>query len=249
MPIHDWTRVEAGTYHAFHLAWLGELQKSLNGGRLPAGYYALAEQRANDTIPDVLALHESDPLEAQEPPEPEGGGGATLTKSRPAAQERLVAPAPVRGSRRTMTIRSTTGHRIIAFVEIVWPSNKDRLDSVTEFAAKVRAALTIGVHVLMIDPFPAGSSDPAGMHAEVWRRISGGKPAPRNEHPLAFAAYLAAKPFQAFVNRLAIGDAIPDMPLFLTRTKYVDVPLESTYMAAYSGMPDFWRKVIEAKPA
>lgn len=248
MPIHDWTRVEAGTYHAFHLAWLGELQKSLNGGRLPAGYYALAEQRANDTIPDVLALHESDPLEAPELPEPEGGV-ATLTKTRPAAQERLIAQAPVRGSRRTLTVRSTAGHRIIAFVEIVSPSNKDRLDSVTEFAAMVRAALAIGVHVLMIDPFPPGSSDAAGMYAEVWRRISGGKPAPRNTHALAFASYLAAKPVQAFINHRDIGDPLPDMPLFLTRTKYVDVPLESTYMAAYSGMPDFWRKVIEAKPA
>ena len=215
MPIHDWTRVEAGTYHDFHLAWIAELRKALNRGLLPAGYYAQAEQRANDTIPDVLALHESDPLEA-----------------------------PVRGSRRTLTIRSTTGHRIIAFVEIVSPSNKDRLDSVTEFAAKVRAALTIGVHVLMIDPFPPGSSDPAGMHAEVWRRISGGKAPRRAERPLAFASYLAAKPVQAFVNHLAIGDTLPDMPL-----KYVDVPLESTYMAAYAGMPDFWRKVIEAKPA
>ena len=247
MPIHDWTRVEAGTYHAFHLAWLGELQKSLNGGRLPAGYYALAEQRADEVIPDVLALHESDPF-TTEPPEPEGGGVATLTKTRPAAQERLIAEVPVKGKRRTLTIRSTAGHRIIAFVEIVSPSNKDRVDSVSDFTAKVIAALATGIHVLMIDPFPPGSSDPAGMHAAVWRRATGAKPRPRDERPLTFASYLAAKPVQAFVNRLDIGDPLPDMPLFLTRTKYVDVPLESTYMAAYAGMPDFWRKVIEAKP-
>jgi hypothetical protein len=216
MPIHDWTRVEAGTYHAFHLAWLGELQKSLNGGRLPAGYYALAEQRADEVIPDVLALHESDPV-TTEPPEPEGGGVATLTKTRPAAQERLIAEVPVKGKRRTLTIRSTAGHRIIAFVEIVSPSNKDRVDSVSDFTGKVIAALATGIHVLML--------------------ASG-----------TVASYLAAKPVQAVVNHLDIGDPLPDMPLFLTRSNYVDVPLESTYLAAYSGMPDFWRKVIEAKP-
>ena len=26
MPIHDWTRVTAGTWHAFHLSWIAEIQ-------------------------------------------------------------------------------------------------------------------------------------------------------------------------------------------------------------------------------
>ncbi len=32
MPVHDWTRVDDGIFHAFHLAWLSELQKALNAG-------------------------------------------------------------------------------------------------------------------------------------------------------------------------------------------------------------------------
>ena len=51
MPMHDWNLVDAGTFHAFHLAWIGELQKSLNGGGLPKGYYALAEQYAGGAHP------------------------------------------------------------------------------------------------------------------------------------------------------------------------------------------------------
>src|SRR5579872_4893945 len=27
MPVHDWTRVEAGIFHAFHVAWVPELQR------------------------------------------------------------------------------------------------------------------------------------------------------------------------------------------------------------------------------
>jgi hypothetical protein len=46
MPVHDWTQVEAGIFHAFHVAWIGEIQKRLNAGMLPKGYYALAEQHA-----------------------------------------------------------------------------------------------------------------------------------------------------------------------------------------------------------
>ena len=46
MPMHDWTKVEAGIFHAFHHRWISALSDVLNGGRLPADYYALPEQIA-----------------------------------------------------------------------------------------------------------------------------------------------------------------------------------------------------------
>jgi hypothetical protein len=36
------------------------------------------------------------------------------------------------------------------------------------------------------------------------------------------------------------------MPLFLTKTHYVHVPLEKTYVQAWAGVPERWRRVIEA---
>jgi hypothetical protein len=246
--MHDWTSVEAGTFHAFHLAWLGELQKTLNGGVLPSGYYAMAEQYADGVIPDVLGLRESDP-DTTPAPEP-NGGVATLTKTRPKVEHRLTATKEiVKGKRRTLTVRHTTGHRIVAFIEIVSPANKDRVESVTEFTTKVIAALRSGIHVLLVDPFPPGSADPSGKHGAIWRRLSSDKLEPPEDRPLALAAYDASKPAQAFVNYLSVGDPLPDMPLFLTPTKYIDVPLELTYSAAYAGMPEFWRKVIEKQSA
>lgn len=35
MPLHDWTRVEAGMFHSFHNAWITHLGDTLNGGLLP----------------------------------------------------------------------------------------------------------------------------------------------------------------------------------------------------------------------
>ena len=32
MPVHDWTRVQAGTFHHFHCAWITHLAEALNGG-------------------------------------------------------------------------------------------------------------------------------------------------------------------------------------------------------------------------
>ncbi|MGZ3396124.1 MAG: DUF4058 family protein, partial [Isosphaeraceae bacterium] len=65
MPIHDWTRVTAGTWHAFHLSWIAEIQLTLNEGRLPPSYYVQAEQIAGPLGPDVLTLQTP-----EFPPEP-----------------------------------------------------------------------------------------------------------------------------------------------------------------------------------
>src|SRR5436190_22344353 len=56
MPLHDWTRVDAGIFHDFHHAWIEEIKRALNRGLLPPPYYALAEQIAGGLGPDVLAL-------------------------------------------------------------------------------------------------------------------------------------------------------------------------------------------------
>jgi hypothetical protein len=47
MPIHDWTRVPAGLFHDFHQTWSIHIKMALNQGRLPYGFSALVEQRAN----------------------------------------------------------------------------------------------------------------------------------------------------------------------------------------------------------
>jgi hypothetical protein len=246
MPVHDWTSVDAGTFHAFHLAWIGEMQKALNGGVLPKGYYAMAEQHAGETIPDVLALHASDPS-AGPVPEP-SGGVATVTKTRPKVDSRLTASASPKGKRRTIAIRHVSGHRVVALIEIVSPANKDRKQHVTTFVNKMVAALELGIHVLLIDLFPPGKHDSAGMHGAVWGRFDSDDTVPE-DRPFALAAYAAGNPVKAFVSFVALGDTLPVVPVFLTPERYVELELEPGYAEAYSGMPEFWRNVIEKRPA
>ncbi|MEO8494552.1 MAG: DUF4058 domain-containing protein, partial [Planctomycetota bacterium] len=58
MPIHDWTQVEAGIFHAFHHDWITEIARALNRGVLPPDHYALPEQHAAGFGPDVLTLQQ-----------------------------------------------------------------------------------------------------------------------------------------------------------------------------------------------
>jgi hypothetical protein len=50
MPMHNWTRVDAGIYHAFHHAWISEISRTLNKGLLPADSYAMPEHHAESVF-------------------------------------------------------------------------------------------------------------------------------------------------------------------------------------------------------
>jgi len=56
MPIHDWTRVDAGILHYFHQIWIVAITNVLNERLLPRQYYALTEQQGAGFEPDFLTL-------------------------------------------------------------------------------------------------------------------------------------------------------------------------------------------------
>lgn len=246
MPVHDWTRVAAGIFHAFHVDWIPEIQKVLNGGLLPPGYYALPEQHAGHSIADVLTLHTSAPP-PEPPPLPPATGGTLLAEAPPKVRRKQTIEQELRTRRRSLAIRHVSGHRLIAVLEIVSPSNKDRAQSIEEFAGKAASALRAGVHVMVVDLFPPGSHDPQGMHGVIQQHLNDFEEPydlPVDE-PLTLASYVAGARVDAYLEHVAVGEVLPDMPLFLRPDRYVNLPLEMTYQEAYRGMPAFWRDVLE----
>ena len=85
MPIHDWTRVDHGTFHDFHQGWSVQIRSTLNGGLLPVEYEAKVEQHTEDGIPDVLTLQLSPPT---------NGNGSAAPVSGPTNGLSSVATAP-----------------------------------------------------------------------------------------------------------------------------------------------------------
>src|SRR5437868_1908575 len=121
MPVHDWSRVITGTFHDFHNSWIIHIKESLNDGILPPGYYAQSEQHAGEVIADILALYVPKPKAATRT-------GRSSVATLPRASKtghKLVARenAIYRRLRRTVTIRHTSGHRVVAMIEIVSPAN------------------------------------------------------------------------------------------------------------------------------
>lgn len=244
MPAHDWTRVDAGTFHDLHQAWITHLKERLNGGILPPGYYAMSEQIAAKMHPDVLAL--------RDPARTDRDLSKTKTlETAPKVQWRVTAKINQQYHRkvRTVVVRRLDDHEVVAFIEVVSRANKDRESNVTEIVDKIVLAVDNGVSVLLLDLLPPTKHDPQGIHGAVWNRFDDEPYLPPVGHPLTMASYLA-EPLgpEAFVQSVAVGQLLTDMPVFLTPENYVEVPVEETYMAAYRGMPEYWRNVIEGQP-
>jgi hypothetical protein len=221
----------------------------LNGGVLPRGYYALSEQYASGPIPDELTLHRPDSDLSPTPAPREGGIALAEAPPRIGRKPTADPKAVYLARRRTLTIRHASGHRIVAFLEIVSPGNKDRTSSVQDLVNKVDAALMQGIHVLTVDLFPPGRFDPQGLHGAVWTRYGTEEYVVPDDQPLTVCSYRAATPVDAYIEHLAFGGPLPDMPLFLDADNYVYVPLELTYQAAFDDMPTFLRDMLQGRPA
>ncbi len=253
MPVHDWTRVDAGIFHAFHVAWIPRISEALNGGLLPPGYYSLPEQHAGRAIADIVTLHASAPPTSTPLPWPPDTGGVAVAAAGTqmtrlaAGMRRQTIDLAALSMRRTLAIRHVSGHRLVALIEVVSPANKDRVSHLEEFAGKVASALSLGIHVLVIDLFPPGIHDPDGIHSVICRELdpSGERYASPGDAPLTLASYGAGSCIEIYLQHIAPGAALPEMPIFLRPDRFVNVPLESTYRDAFHGLPAYWRDVLE----
>lgn len=143
-------------------------------------------------------------------------------------------------------VRHVSNHQLVGIVNIVSPYDSRARRSLNNFAHQMRVFLTAGTHLLLIDLFPPNPSDPRGIHGAIWAKDCPEKQSRPTDKTLTCVAYKGDPGREAYLDLLAVGDALPDMPLFLTPDTYVPVPLEATYLAAWDGMAAYWRDVLAA---
>jgi hypothetical protein len=239
MPIHDWTRVRANRFHHFHQTWTTTLAAALNAGALPPGYFALAEQIAGGPEPDVIAL--------ELPPSAEASPSVGLAVETAPPKARFTTRAETdRYARKAnrLTVRHPDGE-VIAVIEIVSPGNKASRHAARAFARKAVEFLQAGVHLLIVDLFPPGRRDPQGVHKLIWDQIRDEPFELPSDKPLTVAAYAVGIELVAYVEPVAVGDPLPDMPIFLTANRYVPCPLEATYQATWNVFPAVLKGPLE----
>ncbi len=245
MPLHDWTRVPAGLFHDFHQSWSIRIKDALNAGVLPQGTVALVEQRSGPREADVLTV------EVPSPP-PQYGfdmNGGVAVAAAPATQiVRRTVNEHYADRANRIVVRHHLG-RIIAIMEIVSPGNKDARPALEDFVEKTVEFLNREIHMLVVDLLPPTPRDPFGIHKAIWDELV--------DEPFEFppgkdrvlVSYNAGYELTAYIEPVAVGDPLPDMPLFLTRDRpqnlHVMVPLERTYQTTWEATPQELRTAVE----
>lgn len=248
MPMHDWTRVPHGVFHAFHHEWISEVSRALNEGLLPPDYYALPEPIAAGFGPEVLTL-QVPPLQANDRDRASGGPApATSVLARARPQTRFVAETEgeefYRPRKKAVVVRHASGDEVVAMIEIVSPGNKASRRAFEAFLDKAFQLIEQRIHLLVVDPFPPGPRDPNGVHAAIWEEVQGGPFQLPSDRPLTFVSYECDLTTRAYIEPIAVGECLPEMALFLEPNGSVPVPLERTYQAALAVMPRRWRDVL-----
>ena len=240
MPVHDWSRTEAGIFHDFHQAWTIEIRNALNGGGLPSGYFAMAEQILSGPIPDVVTLQRG----LRESNLHESGGGIALAEAPPQARYVMsAAPDRYAGKANRIVIKHPLGE-VVAVIKIVSLGNKSSQHAIRSFVEKASQLLRQGINLLVVDLFPPSPRDPQGIHKAIWDEIQEEPFELPDDKPLTVAAYSAADPCTAYVEPVAVGDTLPDLPIFLEPSRYVPAPLEATYQSTWVKCPDAVKDVV-----
>jgi hypothetical protein len=123
--------------------------------------------------------------------------------------------------------------RLVAAIELVSPSNKDRPDSRRVFAAKVAALLQQDVSVSIVDVVTVRQFN---LYAELLGLIGQSDPALRAQPPHLYTATIRVRKWprrrprlEAWFYPLVIGQPLPTLPLWLTEDTSVPLDLEASY--------------------
>lgn len=123
--------------------------------------------------------------------------------------------------------------RLVAAVDIVSPSNKDRPETRQDFVAKCERLLRQGVCVVIVDIVTARNFN---LYDELLERNDRNDPTLGSEPPAIYAASCRwigrGRKLETWSKILSVGAALPTMPLWLAEDLAVPLDLESSYEQA-----------------
>jgi len=217
---HPWT--------GFHSSWAAAIVRLLNHGILPPRYYAVPNVQLGGPVEiDVATLQEANGVNGEHSAE-----GLSLWTPPAPTLTAVVDYSPL-DVVEVQVLYEEGGPRLMAAIELVSPSNKDRPASRRAFAIKCAGYLQNGASVVVIDVV---TDRHANLHAEL-RQILDLVEATAWQSPtqLYAVAYRTAEgedesELQIWAEALALGKPLPRMPLWLGADVCVSLPLEESYV-------------------
>lgn len=204
-------------WHSFHNAWATYIAAELNR-RLPAPYFAEANVQFGIEI-DVATFRES-----------QVGVMSSPLSWRPPAPMLSVPMTVITDVVEVCVYEDAGGPTLSAAIELVSPSNKDRPSARDAFLNKCAAYLQQGVGLVVVDIV---TDRHATLHDALLEKVAGTSPSPlgatlftASYHPVVIDRVTT---LETWAERLNIGTALPEMPLWLRGAHCMPLALEATY--------------------
>lgn len=225
---------ESRAWEGFHSAWLNAIADALNRD-LPGRYFAEAEVHVGPSVEIDVATFEGGEREPATPYDPGGNGVAvaTLPATYVAPPAVATVPAVFADDFEIKVIGDRSGRHLVAAIELVSPANKDRPETRRAFAVKCANYLHHGVALVIID---AVTDRVGNLHRETLDLLGhpAAAPLPDRTPQLYATAYRPIRRGQrtevdVWAEPIAVGAALPTVPLWLNAVECVPVELEAAY--------------------
>jgi hypothetical protein len=219
MPLRDHFRpplYDRRHWEGFHGQWPGMIVMALNR-ILPHRYVAEpCVQLGGSAEIDVGTFEEE--------------GAPVWTPVRPTLV--VITDLPAVAAYEVRVYDRERGGRLVAAVEIVSPANKDRPEHRRAFVAKCAALLQEQVSVAVVDLVTTRHFN---LYSDLLELIGQADPSLSPEPPPLYAVACRGTKqdrtwlLEAWLNPLAVGQALPTLPLWLADNLAVPLELEASY--------------------
>jgi Protein of unknown function (DUF4058) len=236
MPLLDHFHPPLSTerrWESFHSSWATKLADALTERWLPAGYIAEEHAHLGPSVEIDVGTFERDASATAE----EGSGAVATVGPKiwvpPAADG--VLPAVFPDTFEVRILSTDTGPKLVAAIELVSPGNKDRPAERRAFATKCASYLCQGISVIIVDIV---TNHRANMHNEILRLMETGDalelPPEANLYAVAYRPLRRGTGDEIDIWRvpLALGQALPTLPLGLRADLVIPVEFEAAYAEA-----------------
>jgi len=162
-----------------------------------------------------------------------GAGGVAVAAYAPPKPTLTLEPElPTQDVYEVRIYDSRRNRRLVAAIEIVSPSNKDRPETRMSFVSKVATLLKHGICVSIVDVV---STCNFNLYGELLNYVKSSDPGLGNEPPPMYAVTArmrfdgAHRLMDNWYHPLVLGVPLPTLPIWLKETWAISLDLESSY--------------------
>jgi hypothetical protein len=233
MPLRDHFRSPVNDTHSWDEPrgqWPGEIVRHLTT-ILPAGFRAGPRVHLGSSFEVDIGTFDLDSRDPDAATEAGQGGTATITALAPTLT--VETDLSDQDEYEVRIYDTERGRQLVAAIEIVSPSNKDRPEARDLLVAKVASLLQQGICVSLIDLV---SVRQANLYADLLTLLRRSDPRLGTPPPPLYAVTLRTRQrpkrrsvLDAWFYPMTVGQPLPTLPVWLGPDLHILLPLETSY--------------------